>query len=148
MPLEDDGFDTSKQMYFNVAGWATFPSAITAVFQIATTDMWSSHLFNMINATEIFIPILFVFFIHMLGTYYIMQLTMVVIMENYIEAEEVYSQEEIELQQRQIKSAEENISPRYFKNIQQINSILATCKSDLLTLNYCEEDGLVYRKKQ
>ena len=114
-------------MYFNEAGWQTFWTSITAVFQIATTDNWSDHLYNMINATEVGIPILFVFCIHMLGTYYIMQLTMIVIMENYIEAEEVYALDEIALQQKEIKLMEQSLSPRYFKNIKDIQKILETC---------------------
>jgi hypothetical protein len=60
-----------------------------------STDTWTAHLKNMINSTEFLIPIAYVFCIHMLGTYYFMNLLLVVIMESYIEQEEIYAHDEI-----------------------------------------------------
>ena len=85
LPLEEDGVNDSAQLYFNIAIWRDFLSSSLAVFQIVSADTWSDHLFNMINSTEFLIPIVYVFCIHMLGTYYLMNLLLVVIMENYIE---------------------------------------------------------------
>lgn len=50
----------------------------------------------MINSTECVIPIVYVFCIHMFGTYYLINLLLVVIMENYIEQEEIYASDDIE----------------------------------------------------
>jgi hypothetical protein len=76
------------------------------VFQIVSADTWTDHLHKMINSTECVIPIVYVFCIHMLGTYYLMNLLLVVIMENYIEQEEIYACDEIERQIYQIKKLE------------------------------------------
>ena len=103
----------------------------------------------MIYSTDFFLPILFVFCIHMFGTYYIMHLTMVFIMDSYIEAEEVYALDEIDQKRRQIKLGEANLETAnpYFKNREQIARILEKTEENIVTLNWREEDGLIYRKK-
>ncbi len=52
----------------------------------------------MIYSTEFFTPIFYVFCIHMLGTYYFMNLLLVVIMESYIEQEDIFALDDINRQ--------------------------------------------------
>jgi len=49
----------------------------------------------MIYSTEFFIPIVYVFCMHMLGTYYFMNLMLVMIMESYIEQEDIFASDDI-----------------------------------------------------
>jgi hypothetical protein len=65
--------------------------------QVSTADTWGNHMYNLINAISFPFPVIFFFLIHMLGTYYIMNLTLIVIMENYIEAKEGFSVKEVEV---------------------------------------------------
>lgn len=55
--------------------------------------------------------------IHMLGTYYIMNLALIVIMETYIESKEHYAHDEIELMKAKIKKHEASL-PAEFKQAQ------------------------------
>jgi hypothetical protein len=48
-------------------------------------------MYNLINSSNFVTPVLFCFFIHMVGTYYLMNLMVVVIMESYIESNEIYA---------------------------------------------------------
>jgi voltage-gated sodium channel type XI alpha len=115
MPLEEDGVGNNAQLYYDIASWKNFGSSFVAVFQILSADTWSNHLYNMINSTDFLLPVFFVFCIHMLGTYFIMHLTMVVIMDSYVEAEEAYAQDEINLQKSMIIELEKTFfSERYF----------------------------------
>jgi len=56
----------------------------------------------MIYSTEFFTPIVYVFCIHMLGTYYFMNLLLVVIMESYIEQEDIFASDDIYRHTKQI----------------------------------------------
>ena len=50
-------------------------------------------MYNLIAASEFVLPVLFSFAIHMLGSYFLMNLMLAVIMDNYIQSEQAYNQE-------------------------------------------------------
>lgn len=100
--LRDDGLNYNAQVYYDIASWKNFGNSLLAVFQISTADTWGNHMYNLINASSFVAPFFFCFMIHMLGTYYIMNLTLIVIMETYIESKELYARDEIELLKNKI----------------------------------------------
>ena len=61
-----------------------------AVFQIVTQDNWSMNLHNLISATEFIFPVAFMFTINMMGSYFLMNLMLAVIMHEYIKSEQAY----------------------------------------------------------
>jgi hypothetical protein len=83
----------------------------------------------------------------MLGTYYLLNLLLVVIMENYIEQEEIYACDDIEQQIYQIKKLEAAPeTERYKKYKEDIYKILKLTGETIFTLEYAENDGLCYHK--
>jgi len=53
-------------------------------------------MYNLINSSNFFLPFLFCFVIHMVGTYYLMNLMLVVIIESYIQSNEDYADYEMD----------------------------------------------------
>ena len=48
-------------------------------------------MYNLINSSHFLLPVVFCFLIHMVGTYYLMNLMLVVIIESYITSKEDYA---------------------------------------------------------
>lgn len=71
--------------------WKHFGGSLLAVFQIITADSWGNHMYNLINSSHFLLPVVFCFLIHMVGTYYLMNLMLVVIIESYITSKEDYA---------------------------------------------------------
>jgi voltage-gated sodium channel type XI alpha len=72
---------------YNIGGWQNIGSSFILVFQIITQDNWSMNMYAMISATEFFLPVLFAFVINMVGSYFLMNLMLAVIMDEYVESE-------------------------------------------------------------
>lgn len=94
----DDLNEFSPQLYFNVFIWKHFGGSLLSVFQIVTAESWGNHMYNLINSSNFFLPFLFCFVIHMFGTYYLMNLMLVVIIESYIQSTEDYADYEMDTQ--------------------------------------------------
>ena len=81
MSLEDDGLQFSALVYYNIASWENFGTSGLSVFQLVTGDDWSPHMFNLMNSTNLILPVVFFLFLYILGTYFFMNLMLAVIME-------------------------------------------------------------------
>ena len=56
----------------------------------------------MINSSDFLLPLLFCFVLHMLGTYYLLNLLCATMMESYIESAEFFAKDEILLKEKEI----------------------------------------------
>lgn len=113
MPLDEDGVQFNSQLFYDVAIWRNFGSSLLAVFQIVTTDTWGNHMYNLISSSNFLTPVLFCLLINFVGTYYLMNLMIVVIMESYIECNEIYAKDDIDLQESQIAEVEDSLPALY-----------------------------------
>ena len=78
--------------------WKHFGGSLLSVFQIITAVDWGNHMYNLINSSNFLLPVVFCFFIHMVGTYYLMNLLLVIIIESYIQSKEDYADKEMDTQ--------------------------------------------------
>ena len=81
-------------------------------------------MYNLINSSSFPLPVIFCFLIHMLGTYYIMNLTVIVIMENYIESKELSALDEIDLMKAKIVSLEASVPPDFKEASERLLNII------------------------
>ena len=51
-------------------------------------------MYNLMNATNVLLPVVFCFLLQILGTYFFMNLMLAVIMEKYIECDEICAEED------------------------------------------------------
>jgi len=103
LPLEDDDVNNQYDLNFNIATFKNIGTSFLSVFQIVTQDNWSMNLYNLISATEFGFASLFMFVIHMMGSYFLMNLMLAVIMHEYIESEKRYTEETAAEEQRKIE---------------------------------------------
>ena len=119
IPLELDEVQYSSQLYFNVFNWSHFGGSLLSVLQIVTADTWGNHLYNLINSSNFIFPTIFCFLIHMVGTYYLLNLMLVVIIESYIKSKEDYADQELQQQQVKINKFQKSLidSDTYVKEL-------------------------------
>lgn len=124
LALEEDGVQFSAQLYYNVAIFKNFGGSLLTIFQLATADTWGNHMYNLINSSNFIFPVVFCFAIQMLGTYYIMNLVLVIIMESYIENKEVYAQDDIKRQEEQSEKHEAKMPSSYKRTVQSLTDFV------------------------
>jgi hypothetical protein len=98
LPLEDDGVRENIWLNYDIATWKNIWSSFLAVFQMVTQDGWSLMMYSLIQSSEFFLPVIFAITIIMLGSYFLMNLMLAVIMDEYIKSEQSY---ETELKERE-----------------------------------------------
>jgi len=90
LPLKDDVIATNIWLNYDIAIWKNIGSSLMAVFQMVSQDTWSMQMYNLINATEFFLPVIFSITLNMMGSYFLMNLMLAVIMDEYIKSEQEY----------------------------------------------------------
>jgi len=90
---------------------------------MVSQDTWSMQMYNLINATEFFLPVIFSITLNMIGSYFLMNLMLAVIMDEYIKSEQEYEKEERDL----LISEKEQINTKIFtmKLFNQVSDISA-----------------------
>ena len=85
--IEDDGIEHNAALQY---GWASFSNifdSILAVFQIITNDSWTVIIYNLMNNEGYVLPAIFGVSLIFLGTWFLLNLMLAVIMGEYIESE-------------------------------------------------------------
>ena len=82
--IEDDGIQYNASLQY---GWASFSNifdSILAVFQIITNDNWTIIIYNLMNNEGYVLPAVFGVSLIFLGTWFLLNLMLAVIMGEYI----------------------------------------------------------------
>lgn len=74
-------------------------------------------MINMINSSDFLLPVLFCFILHMLGTYYFLNLLCATMTESYIESANDFAKDEISLKEKEINLVEASLSDQNFFSI-------------------------------
>jgi hypothetical protein len=95
-----------------------------AVFQMVSQDTWSMQMYNLINATEFFLPVIFSITLNMMGSYFLMNLMLAVIMDEYIKSEQEYEQEQRDFLISEKEQIQNKIfSLQLFKQIGEVSAL-------------------------
>lgn len=68
----------------------------------------------MVYSTDVILPFMFCFVIHMMGTYYLLNLLCATMMESYIHTADISAHDEIELKKSEITNFENNMNQENF----------------------------------
>ena len=82
--IEDDGIQYNASLQY---GWASFSNifdSILAVFQIIANDNWTIIIYNLMNNEGYVLPAVFGVSLIFLGTWFLLNLMLAVIMGEYI----------------------------------------------------------------
>ena len=92
---QNDGL--TEDIQFGIGSFDTFGQSLIAVFQIITLDNWSVIMFNLMRAQPLpLISFLFCVTIIFLGSFFLINLMLAVMIESYIKSETQYNEEVIE----------------------------------------------------
>jgi hypothetical protein len=73
---------------YGICSWDTLGHSLLSVFHILTLDRWSGQLFNLQNTARFYmIPTIFCCSLVYMGSFYLLNLMLAVVMESYIESE-------------------------------------------------------------
>lgn len=101
LPLEKDGTRDNYWLNYDIGSWRHMGTAMMQVFQIITQDDWSMNMYTLIYATEFVLPVFFGFTVNLMGTYFLMNLMLAVILDEYIKSEQAYQEEMKERQEQE-----------------------------------------------
>jgi hypothetical protein len=142
-----DNVESNKVLFYDIATFKNIVSSLITVFQLVNADNSMAQYANLVYSSDFLLPTLFLILIHMFGTFYIMNLPMVFIMESYIEAEDQFAKDEIETRKNEIKQLESTLDlVSYKKGQKDIEKILKRTESTLASIAWKEEHGHEYHK--
>ena len=87
LTLEDDGIYTNANYQFGRANFSNIFDSILAVFQIITNDGWTLIIYNLMNTEGFLLPAFYGVFLIMIGSWFLINLMLAVIMGEYISGE-------------------------------------------------------------
>ena len=95
-------------LQFGWAGFSNIFDSILAVFQIITNDSWTLITYNIMNVQGFFLPAIFGVSLIFLGTWFLLNLMLAVIMHEYILGE----QEHAEVEKQRVLAEKEELEKR------------------------------------
>jgi len=87
LSLSDEGIAVNSSMQFGYGTFDNLLQAVFAVFQIITLDSWTTILYNLCGTSITIIPAVFCITLIFLGSFFLLNLMLAVIMESYIQGE-------------------------------------------------------------
>ena len=88
LSLVDDGILSNSGIQYGISSFDNMGQAFIAVFQIITNDSWSVILYNLQRWYSIpAIPAVYCLTLIFMGTFFLLNLMLAVVMESYMESE-------------------------------------------------------------
>jgi hypothetical protein len=110
LSLDDDHLDSNTGIQYGIGSFDNIGQSLLAVFQIITLDSWSVVAYNLADyhAAPV-LPILFCVILIFMGSFFLLNLFLAVVMESYMEGELKFNEEVEEA----LRKEEEEIDQRF-----------------------------------
>ena len=105
--LERDDLRSDSDIQFGIVDFSNIGTALLGVFQIISLDSWSTALYNLQKqGSNEFVPAIYCIMLIFIGTFFLLNLMLAVIMEQYMESEQKELKEKaeaIEMQKEELE---------------------------------------------